>query len=787
MDCFTIKNLNFCYPGEDANALTDITFHVNNGEFVVLCGKSGCGKTTLLRLLKPLISPHGNKSGDILFSGKSLNDLSSNEQASSIGFVFQAPDTQIVTDTVWHELAFGLESLSVKTEEIRMRVAETASFFGMQQLFYQKTCDLSGGQKQLLNLAACMVMKPQVLLLDEPLAQLDPIAAQNFLQMLYKINRELGTTVILSEHHLEETFPLADRVLVLGDGKLIANGSPIEVGYHLHAKENDMVLSLPTPMRVYHSIPNTEPCPVTVRDGKAWLDSLKEHIKSTSFPEETPIPMPPAVVIYDAWFRYQKDTADVLRGLTLTIPQGSIYALVGGNGTGKSTTLSLMASLITPYRGSVKINGRVGMLPQNPCVLFTQKTVISDLSEMTEDKERIHTLMELCEISHVKNRHPYDLSGGEQERVGLCKVLLSDPDILLLDEPTQGLDAHLKEILARILTKLKRRGITVIMVSHDLDFCAEYADFCGMLFGGHLTGENTPRRFFSGKSFYTTAANRMARVLLPDAVTVHDICSAFQRSEKRPDVSKKDISVPPSMPIPVKKKAEKKRSLHPLLSCLILLLLIPCTVLAGRLILHDRKYYFIGLLMILETMLPFAFYFENKKPTARKLVVISALAAIAVAGRAALYMFPQFKPMLAVIIISGVAFGGEAGFFVGAISAFVSNFFIGHGAWTPWQMFAMGFIGFLAGILHQANILKKKKESLVVFGCFCAIFIYGVIMNFSDVLLVAQKPTFALFFAACLRGLPFDCVHAIATGCTLFLFAEPLLEKLERVKNKYGL
>ena len=278
METFEIRTLTITYPEQARAALEEMSLTVKQGEFLVLCGPSGCGKSTLLRQLKTVLAPHGRRSGEILFEGLPLDELDQREQSQRIGFVQQSPDNQIVTDKVWHELAFGLESLGYDTPTIRRRVAEMASFFGIQTWFYKNVTELSGGQKQLLNLASVMAMQPSVLILDEPTSQLDPIAASDFLATLGKINRELGTTILLTEHRLEEAFPLATRVAVMDGGKLLCTGTPNEVGAILKDAGHAMFLAMPTSMRVWAAVENGAPCPITVREGRDWLAAFAaEH------------------------------------------------------------------------------------------------------------------------------------------------------------------------------------------------------------------------------------------------------------------------------------------------------------------------------------------------------------------------------------------------------------------------------------------------------------------------------------------------------------------------------
>ena len=819
MESYRIENLSFTYPTREGAALSDINLTVLQGEFVTLCGKSGCGKTTLLRLLKSSLAPFGNLDGNIYFNGKPLADSDTREQAANIGFVMQSPENQIVTDKVWHELAFGLESLGYSTPEIRTRVSEMASFFGIQTWFHKNVTELSGGQKQILNLASVMVMQPSVLVLDEPTSQLDPIAANEFLKTLRKINQELGTTVILSEHRLEEAFPLSDRVVVMDGGRIIADAPPKEVGAVLKSMHHDMYSALPVPMRIYGAVENELECPLTVRDGRRWLDEYaKKHalhgdaipLSKASLQAET------VVAVKDAWFRYEKDAPDVIKGLDMQVQKGELFVILGGNGTGKTTALSLVSGLHQPYRGKVFLNGKpiseidrlydgiLGVLPQNPQSLFTKKTLRMDLAEMTDKKnadERIGSIAKLCHIEDLLESHPYDLSGGEQQRAALAKVLLKKPRILILDEPTKGMDAHFKACFADILLGLKVSGVTIVMVSHDIEFCAEHADRCALFFDGNITSVGTPREFFAGNSFYTTSANRMARTKLPNAVLTEDVILACGgKAEKReppktaPLFSLDDDSKPPkkapreigtaAVQQPQSNRGLTKRTLA---AMLLILLVIPLTIFVGVVYFGDRKYYFISLLIILETLIPFCMVFEGRKPQARELVVISVLCAIGVAGRAAFFMIPQFKPVTAIVIIAGVCFGGETGFLVGAVTGFVSNFFFGQGPWTPWQMFAFGIIGFIAGVLFRKGFLRKTKTSLCIFGFLATLIIYGGIMNPASVLIWQATPKAEMFLSASAMGLPFDLIHAASTAFFLWCIAEPMIEKLERIKVKYGL
>ena len=547
---FEIKNLSFSYPtAKGKDSLHNVNLTIHKGEYVVLCGKSGSGKTTLLRHLKSVLTPHGKHSGEILFNGVPMNKVSQGDQSSKIGYVMQNPDDQIVTDKVWHELAFGLESLGCDQKTMRARVAEMACYFGIQDWFHRDVANLSGGQKQLLNLASIMAMQPEVLILDEPTSQLDPIAASDFLNTVRKINIELGTTVIITEHRMEDIFPYADRAIVMDGGSVIADDTPRNIGKLLYDQKNDMFAAMPTPVRVFYGSNGEGDCPLTVREGRNWLSrSFVEEpkIKTVVVPKLDEEIQHPALSMKELWFRYERNSPDIMRGVSAEVPKGSLYAIVGGNGAGKSTTLKAICGICRPYRGKVKVFGKpvekykstelfggtLAMLPQDPKSLFVKKTVREDLEEMTKDKALIAQTASTCQIETLLESHPYDLSGGEQQRAALAKVLLTQPKLLLLDEPTKGIDSFFKETFAEILKELKARGITIVMVSHDVEFCARYADLVSMFFDGQILTTDHPRRFFGNNSFYTTAANRMSRHVFSMAVTAEDVIDLYRQNKE---------------------------------------------------------------------------------------------------------------------------------------------------------------------------------------------------------------------------------------------------------------
>ena len=582
MNLVEIKDFGFSYPESSRKVLEHVNLNIKEGTLNVIMGRSGCGKSTLLRQLKSVLAPAGEKEGEILYRNIPLRDTDHRTQSQEIGFVMQNPDNQIVTDKVWHELAFGLESLGYDNATIRLRVAEMASYFGIQKWFYKNVSELSGGQKQLLNLASVMAMHPSLLILDEPTSQLDPIAASDFLETVKKINRDIGTTVLLTEHRLQDIIPYADQVFVMDEGTLFMEGTPREIGTKLKEQHHGMFLSMPVPMQIYAGTESTLTCPLTVSEGRQWI---REYIEEKGIKKEQiqqanqrlerqgeknknetaglfghfkrqKENTPPAIQMKDVWFRYEKDSPDVIQDLSLEVKKGEFYGLVGGNGTGKSTTLSLLGRVHQPYSGRIYLDGKdlrsfsdrelyggyLGVMPQNPQSIFLKKTVLEDLySVIGGRKERpsseypismkkekaIEGIVSLTHLEGLLNRHPYDLSGGELKRIQIEKVLILRPKILIMDEPTKGMDAEYQEEIGSILKKLQSHGMTIFMISHDVEFVAEYADTTGLFFEGNVVTSKKTRDFFAGNNFYTTAANRMARGLFPEAVTGKDVVSCL--------------------------------------------------------------------------------------------------------------------------------------------------------------------------------------------------------------------------------------------------------------------
>ncbi|MBR2177463.1 MAG: ATP-binding cassette domain-containing protein [Clostridia bacterium] len=876
MEIYSVRDLSFSYPAAKEKALKNINLSVNEGEFVMICGLSGCGKSTLLRQLKTSLRPHGEISGTVYFCGKPVDETELLEQAIKIGFVMQSPDHQSVTDKVWHELAFGLENLGLDNKTIRRRTAEMAAFFGIDSWLEKSIDELSGGQKQILNLASVMIMQPSVLILDEPISQLDPIAANEFVSILRHISKELGTTVIICEHTLDYVYSISDRIVVMSDGRIISDSSPEEAAAKLFLSDEPMFSALPVPTRVYTLADHSSgAAPLDIGSGRKWLRSFvrdKElHRRNYAISEHDKTEKP-LLEMKNVWFRYNRSSPDVLSGLDLKAYRGEMISVLGGNGAGKTTLLHIAAGIYKPYIGKTVIdqNLKTVLLPQNPQALFVKDSlhddlydILSDLQAPVRERERmIKNVSKLCGIDGLLDRHPYDLSGGEQQKAAIAKLLLTKPDILLLDEPVKGLDIKSKTEIGTILKALAANGACIIMVSHDMDFCAEYADRCALFFGGELNGISNPHTFFSENVFYTTAARRMSKDILEEAVTADDILYALgmsiskknqggdtellkkiyapaQPDEKDKKKDKKPGYIFPFMkavsfavfllsvlhvlnilPLPdggehkiityilmllsaagiiISDLADRKKQkniriakikhshTHTLLSLSSILITIPITIFIGIYFLKDAKYLFISLLIMLECMLPFFAVFEKRRIRTRELVLIAVMCALCVLSRAAFYMFPQFKPMTALVIISGAALGAESGFLIGSMTMLVSNIIFAQGPWTPWQMFTMGIIGFLSGMIFGRGIAPRSRLSFSVFGFLSAVMIYGGIMDPAAMIMSHIEPTAENIAAYYIAGFPMDLVHGISTAVFLYIGADPIIKKLERVKLKYGL
>lgn len=491
-----VRDCSFTYTGSSEPVLTHADWSVPEGAFALLVGATGSGKSTLLSLLKPEISPAGACSGELFVLGEDPRVLSVGESARRVGYVFQSPDNQIVCETVWHEMAFGLENLGTSQGEMRRLVAETCYFFGMEDWLHASCDELSGGRKQLLALAATLVMKPRVLLLDEPTAQLDPIAEKNFLHALFRVNRELGCTVVVATHAPRPMLDYATCAYRMEGGRV--EELPCLDGL---SERQQLLVPDGTP-------DGSRAFGMRLEGGTgAGEGSASQEGSVSRGGVHGATRLAATVRLERAWFRYDRAGSWVLRGMDFTAYGGSIHALVGGNGCGKSTLLGIMAGSLKPQRGACRIERATkALLPQDPRALFVAETVLDELMEWSRvaGYEGVDALamLERLGLAGLERRHPYDLSGGQQQLLALGKLLLVKPELLLLDEPTKGLDMEARRSLASALIELRERGVAVVMATHDLDFVEQVADTVSMLFDGEIACTEPSGEFFEGNVYY---------------------------------------------------------------------------------------------------------------------------------------------------------------------------------------------------------------------------------------------------------------------------------------------
>lgn len=500
------------------------------GEFVVVCGQTGSGKSTLLELIKHDIAPYGNKTGKIFFDNKEIETYTSSDRSQTLGMVFQNPENQMVMDTPLNDIVFGMENLEMDNAQMQMRLAEMSTFLNLDHLLEKKSEDLSGGEKQLLNLASVLVLDPSILLLDEPTAQLDPILAERFVKQLKDLNENFGYTILIAEHRLEALVPLADRVLVMNNGELVFNGSPLEL-LEESRKDNYLAQFIPSvSLLALHF--DAEEIPYSVNTGRQWLikkriavENQEKNNKSEEF----------ILQLKNINYQYDRTLPLILKDLNLQVNQGEWHTIMGANGSGKSTLLKILAGLERMQSGKIIWSGRkmsiknapkIAYLPQNPDLFFIEDTLIEEYlwivnhHQIENGEELIAKGLKKFNLENLKNQHPYDLSGGQKQKAAILGALLTKPDLLLLDEPTKGLNPEIKFEIGEYLRGL---DITIVMVSHDVEFTAEYSDSCSLLFNKTIVTQNDTYHFFKNNLFYTTVMSRVSRKLVePQAITLKE-------------------------------------------------------------------------------------------------------------------------------------------------------------------------------------------------------------------------------------------------------------------------
>ena len=528
MPAIEVRSLSFAYPDADAAVLEGLDWSVPQGAFALLVGGTGSGKSTLLSLLKPEIAPAGERTGDARVLGENVADMDVRASAERVGYVFQDPENQIVCETVWHEMAFGLENLGVSRDEMRRRVAETSYFFGLEDWLHRDTDTLSGGRKQLLSLAAVLALRPRVLLLDEPTSQLDPVAEKNFLHALFRVNRELGCTVVVATHQPRPMLEYATRAYRIEGGCICKVADIASLG-HREELFSGEVSGWGASRRAKNGVFSSASGQLGSLGPRGGAPGAKKGLKSGKSAEfevqilsqdDSGVPSRvggsrilqkmhggSATTLSEGWFRYDRASGWVLRGLDASFSAGAVHAVVGGNGCGKSTMLSVLAKTAKLQRGRM-VRGAVSaaLLPQNPKALLVAETVRDELMEWAStcgyDENLARERAAQLGLDGLETHHPYDLSGGQRQLLALAKLLLIGPELLLLDEPTKGLDLESRRIIARALRDHVKAGGTVIMATHDLDFAEQVADDVAMMFDGEIACMEPPAEFFADNVFY---------------------------------------------------------------------------------------------------------------------------------------------------------------------------------------------------------------------------------------------------------------------------------------------
>jgi energy-coupling factor transport system ATP-binding protein len=529
---------NFSFISSTKKILSNINIEVEEGDFVLFCGPSGSGKTTLLSNVKKELIPTGKFKGKVTYDSIDIEDLDDNQSATDIGFLFQNPDSQLVTDTVIQEIAFPLENIGMPTEDIRNRVAEMTAFFCIDNILYKNVNELSGGQKQLVNLCSLLVLKPKLLLLDEPTSQLDPIASYDFLTILRRLNEEFSITIMITEHSVDNIFPFVDRVVFLKDGS-VKYFSDTQTMVQKAIKDDIFKFYLPDVSKVNFLLSEKYPklkdekIALSVREGRKLLNKISNDLEVFPKKEKTLLNDDYPFLDNDEliksnglYFAYDKANI-ILKDIELSIRQGEFLGIIGGNGTGKTTLIQLLAGLLKPIKGKIsrKRGIKSAYLYQNPMIHFSKEKVKQEflLNDETDLNNEVIELLRLFNIEHLLDQNPYDCSGGEQQKIAIVKALIKKPDVLILDEPTKGLDPLSKYSLAKKLQTLQNNGLTIVMASHDLSFVANYCHRCIMLFDGGIQVDNNPKEIFAENNFYTTFVNRLVKDYIPDGVVLDDV------------------------------------------------------------------------------------------------------------------------------------------------------------------------------------------------------------------------------------------------------------------------
>jgi len=540
-----IEDLKYYYPDSKKPSLNKINLEIPEGQFVLIVGGSGSGKSSLIRAMAGLIPDFygGTYGGKVYLDNKELRQIDRRSLAQQIGLVFQDPESQLVMTGVEQEIAFGMENIGLPNNLMKRRVMEVTGVLGLSGYLNGFIPELSGGQKQKVALASVLAMQPSILLLDEPTSQLDPISGEEILTMVRRLNEENGITVVLIEQRLERCFHLADRILVMDKGEIIYDHHAPDAIAHWAVKNN--IPFIPPLAQLFASVHYPE-IPVTVKQGRRILKSFYPSVKSTidrqnSLEKNAQVlqvsDKKKLVDIHNLWFTYSNGQ-EVLKNINFNISPGEFVVVMGENGAGKTTLIKNINGLLKPGRGHVKVEERdtrkcsvedlasvIGYLSQDPNDYLFLPSVREELSftmnnlGLKDDGIIEKLLIRLNLLVHAEE-NPRDLSTGERQRVALASVLVARPKLLLLDEPTRGLDYLLKEELGNILLEFQKEGTAVLVITHDVEFAAEYADRIILMTDGTIVANGSKYEILTNSTFYSPQISKLFNNIIDNVVTI---------------------------------------------------------------------------------------------------------------------------------------------------------------------------------------------------------------------------------------------------------------------------
>lgn len=533
-----IRNLNYTYPEEKTKTLNNINLEINKGEVLFIAGNSGSGKSTLAKCITGAIPMFygGTIGGEVLIDGEEITKLEHKKRAALVTMVFQDPERQLVMNKVHREIAFGLENIGVEGKDIKRRVWESMEFSNIMELAYKDVNNLSGGQKQRVAIASALAFLPQCIILDEPSSQLDPSSKEEVVHLIKKINEELGISIIVIEQRINRWFEVADRVVVLKDGNIYFNGSKEEM-----YNSNDSYIDgfLPTGLRLAKAA-DVLRMPESFKKTRDALKNINFDVDDlTSYGKGDSI-----IKIKGLCCKYEDNVA--IKSMDLIINEGDFTGIIGANGAGKSTLLKAIMGLIK-YKGSIKVKDNevsrmktteiakiIGYVSQNPNDYISRDTVYDEIkftldNYKIKDNGEIEGVLKSLDIYKLRDKNPRDLSGGEKQRLALATILVLNPNILLLDEPTRGLDYEAKQNLGEILIKLKKSGTTIILVTHDIDFSAQFCSNFVLMFNGEVAAKGSTKEVLKDGIYYTTDIYKLLKGKTEDIYTLNQALAAIRR------------------------------------------------------------------------------------------------------------------------------------------------------------------------------------------------------------------------------------------------------------------